>query len=67
MMCAIHTKLILQSSSSQTFLAGDALKLCNIVAGTPFFSPPVIRKFSSCYDGYTIVVKAATLRIVQSV
>jgi hypothetical protein len=32
---------------------------------TPFFFPPIICKFL-CYDGYTIVVKDATLRIVQS-
>jgi hypothetical protein len=53
-------------SSPQTFFAEGAVKLCNIFAGTPFLSVNDMKVFF-CYDGYTIVAKAATLRIVQSV
>jgi hypothetical protein len=41
--------------------------LYHTVTGTRFFSSPMICELFFRYDGYTIVVKAASLRIVQCV
>jgi hypothetical protein len=35
-------KISLYTSVSQTFYAEGTLKLCNIIAGNPLFSPPMI-------------------------
>jgi hypothetical protein len=47
------------------FFADCTLKFCNINTSTPLLYPPMICKFLCC-GGYTIVVIAATVRIVQS-
>jgi hypothetical protein len=48
----------------KSFSVDGTLKLCNIIADIAFLSSPMICKLF-CFDGYTIVVKAATLKIVQ--
>jgi hypothetical protein len=53
------------NSGFQTFFADSILKLCNVFAHTAFHRFFLYKFF--CYDGYTIVVKTVTLRIVQSV
>jgi hypothetical protein len=54
-------------SGYQTFFADGTLKLCNIIVYTNFFLSANDTQVFFCYDGCTAVVKAATLRIVQSV